>query len=400
MRLENYAEALEKCSHCGFCQATCPVYLEDLLETHLTRSRINLIRSALIDKSLPVTRRVKEIINRCLLCTNCTHTCPGGLPCDEIIAAARAELGGKSGSAGAVKKFILRRVLNKRGLAGIMSRVGSTIQKLNIVKAEVPTLAAKPFDSIYSGTISPKGKIRSRVAYFVGCASNYIYPDTGEAVVKVLVHNGVEVIIPQGQVCCGLPAMAEGDLETARNSVSVNMKILAGMQVDAIVTDCTSCGMMLKVKAAKVLPGDDPLQNQVKAVSEKIWEAADYLNTLGLQDQPGPLNERYTYHVPCHRAWAPTIVDSPRHLLSAVSGSELVEMENPGKCCGAGGSFFMENRQLSERIRSHKLEDIAATGAGTVITQCPSCRFYLGVKLKDRKVMHPLFFLAKSYGLV
>ena len=80
MKFEDYQEFIEKCSYCNLCQATCPVYLEDLQESHLARGRLNLIRAVLCEKTLPVSRRFKEILGRCLLCTNCTQTfLPGGV---------------------------------------------------------------------------------------------------------------------------------------------------------------------------------------------------------------------------------------------------------------------------------------------------------------------------------
>ncbi len=89
--------------------------------------------------------------------------------------------------------------------------------------------------------------------------------------------------------------------------------------------------------------------------------------------------------------------DAPRTLLAKVPGARLVEMEFPEKCCGAGGNFFMDFKELSQKIRSRKLADIGSTGAGIVISQCPSCRSYLSAGLKNKKFMHPLSLLARSY---
>jgi glycolate oxidase iron-sulfur subunit len=109
----------------------------------------------------------------------------------------------------------------------------------------MPPLASKSFDKLYSGTIKAGGQTRKRVAYFVGCGTNFMFPDTGVATVKVLTRNGIEVIIPEGQVCCGIPSMAEGDIKSVREMVKTNVKIFSGLEVDAIVTDCTSCGMIV-----------------------------------------------------------------------------------------------------------------------------------------------------------
>ncbi|MCX5993100.1 MAG: heterodisulfide reductase-related iron-sulfur binding cluster, partial [Chloroflexi bacterium] len=126
----------------------------------------------------------------------------------------------------------------------------------------------------------------------------------------------------------------------------------------------------------------------------------DYLNTIGLAIEPGPLAESYTYHMPCHRGWTPTLSDAPLHLLSTIPGLKYSAMEEPGKCCGAGGAFFMQYSDLSRGIRRRKLADINGTGAGVVISQCPGCRSYLSAGLgKGWKTVHPVTLLRRAYGL-
>lgn len=395
LKLENYQDVINKCSHCGNCQATCPVYLEDLLESHVARNRLNLINQVMILKTMPSSSRFKEILDRCLLCTNCTQTCSSKVPVDEIIIAARAEMG--KSTLGGLKSFVVSKMLQQRGLTGLMGKAGSLVQKMGVAAREMPQLASKSFDKFYSGTIPAEGEQRGRVAYFVGCGTNFLYPDTGIATVKVLTRNGWEVVIPPGQVCCGIPAIAEGDLAAAREMVATNLKLFDLENVEAVITDCTSCGMMIKEKFSKLLDAEDPLQEKAQALAGKIHEVTDFLQQKGLTDTPAALNASFTYHVPCHRGWSPTVVDAPRELLGTLPGAQLQELRDPEKCCGAAGTFFMEHRELSESIRSHRLEQIEASEAQTVITQCPVCRFYLAAGLKSQQVTHPVILLAQAY---
>jgi len=397
LKLENYQEIINKCSHCSYCQATCPVYLEDLLESHVARNRLNLINQVLILRTMPVSQRFREILDRCLLCTNCTQTCSSKVPVDEIIIAARAEVG--KGTLGGLKGFVMSKMLKQRGLTGLMSKAGSLAQKIGVAR-EMPQLASKSFDQIYSGTIPAQGEQRGRVAYFVGCGTNFLYPDTGVAVVEVLTRNGWEVVIPDGQVCCGIPVIAEGDLAAAREMVTANLKVFDLDSVEAVITDCTSCGMMMKEKFSKLLYADDPLQEKAQALAGKIFEVTDFLQQKGLSETPPALDKTFTYHVPCHRGWSPTVADAPRNLLGSLPGAELRELEEPERCCGAAGTFFMQQRELSESIRSHRLEQIEASQADTVITQCPVCRFYLSAGLTSQQVTHPVILLAQAYGTV
>jgi glycolate oxidase iron-sulfur subunit len=398
IRLKDLGTKMEKCSHCAGCEAVCPVYLETLSEPMVARNRVEVIRETLYKKSIPVSSRAREIINCCLLCTNCTQNCAAGVPIDEIIIAARNTLREKGGVD--LKTAVMGKMLSQRKLTGLLSKAGSMAQKVGIATRDVPKLASKTFDKYYQGTVPAEGETRARVAYFVGCGTNFMWPDTGIATVKVLTCNGVEVVIPEGQVCCGIPPMAEGDLETTISMIRTNIEIFADMDVDAIVTDCTSCGMMFKEKFQKILPVDDPLQEKAEKVASRIIEATDYLNQLGLVKPPGNLDKAFTYHVPCHRGWNTTVRNAPRELLNQVPGTELREMDDPELCCGAGGIFYLEHGELSNNIRNRRIEEVEATGVETVVTQCPVCRFYLGAGLKEKsvEVVHPLIMLARAYG--
>lgn len=396
-KLEEYESIIEKCSHCSYCQSTCPSFQSQLSESNATKNRLLIVKEMLMHENMSFTPRAREIMNDCLLCTNCTQTCSSKVPIDDIIIAARIKMSQKGGSG--VKQFIMSKMLNQRGLTGALGKAGSFAQKLGVAAKELPPLASKPFDKMYSGTYSPAGEVKKRVAYFVGCGTNFFFPDTGEAVVKVLNHNGMEVMIPEGQVCCGIPPLGEGDLESARSMIENNVKLFADLEVDAIITDCTSCGMMFKEKAAKCFAADDPLQEKIATVTGKMWEVTDYLQTQGLAVLPGELDIKWSYHVPCHRGWSPTVKDAPRKLLAQIPEAKLRELDHPEQCCGGAGTYFIEHREAAEKIRSLRLEDIKQTESDVVLTQCPVCRFYIGFQVKDKEVSHPIKILARAYGL-
>jgi len=400
-KVAEYADQIAKCSHCSYCQASCPVFLEDMVESVLPRNRIEVISRSIIDRSMPLSPRALEIIDRCLLCTNCSQMCSSQVPIDEIVVAARAAINEQKGGLSGVKNLVMGKMLKQRGLTAWVGKAGAMAQKVGIAAKDMPPLAAKSFDKFYSGTIKAEGEPRGRVAYFVGCGTNFMFPDTGVATVKVLTRNGIEVIIPEGQVCCGIPSMAEGDLKSAREMVRANVAIFSELAVDAIITDCTSCGMMFKEKFSKMLKTDDPLQERIGALAPRVWEATDYLNSVEITDTPGPLNRSFTYHVPCHRAWSPTVRHAPRQLLTQIPGAEFRELDNPERCCGAAGAFYLEHQELSAGIRSHRAADITENGADLVVTQCPVCRFYIGSALKEAgtEVIHPMIMLARAYGI-
>jgi glycolate oxidase iron-sulfur subunit len=397
--LDDYKDLVVKCSHCALCEAICPVYLEDMLETHVARARVDIIDQTLCKKTMPVTPRVKDIINRCLLCTSCTRECGAAVPVHEIIIAARHALyGGKRQNW--LKRYILKNMIENRGIVGLPAYLLWTAQQLHLTPAGFPSIILSTFTSKYRGTYPASSEKRQKVAYFVGCATNSMDPETGESVMRVLAHNGIEVVVPDKLMCCGIPALAEGDMKSAQNAVRNNIAILADLDVDAVVTDCTSCGMMLRAETGKVLPADDPLLKKAAELAPKIFEVTDYLNKIGLSPAPTTMQESYTYHMPCHRGWTPTLDTAPIEVLSCIPGMEYHAMSEPGKCCGAGGAFFTEYEDLSGKIRKRKLDDILSTGVKTVISQCPGCRSYLASALgRKTRVIHPVTLLRKAYGL-
>jgi glycolate oxidase iron-sulfur subunit len=398
--LDAYRELMEKCSHCSFCQSSCPVYKESLLETYVARFRVELIREVLLEKTMPLTDRVKEVVDRCLLCTNCQQTCPASIPVPEIVINARYQIyQGKRMDF--TRRFVLKQLMKKRGLKGIWSLVGKLGKKMGVAPEEIPDLASRTFESFYPPKKYPtNGKIRARVAYYVGCATNTMYSDTGDAVMKVLQQNGIEVVLPKGLVCCGLPALGEGDIDLARALMLKNLKILSALKVDAIVTDCTSCGLTLKSKILKVIDPADSSYKKAEKVATMIFDVMDYLNKIGLSKKPEAKDLKFSYHVPCHNAWSPGLAEAPVELFKSVALGQYHELEAPQQCCGAGGSFFVENKKVAQNIRAPRIADIQNNEAGTVITQCPLCRMYLSNGLgNDKKVTHPIQVLANAYDL-
>ena len=402
MTLDKYTNELEKCAHCGFCQAVCPSFLSDISESRVARSRLMVIQAALLSKEIPMTKRVREIIDQCLVCSRCSHTCPCEVPVDDIVMSARNELVSLKkfeNPVQGIKKRLMNHAMERRGEGRFMDMAKMISDKLDLRPKDTPLLAPRRFSEIYKGKHLPKGEIRHRVAYFTGCATNAIFPDTGDAVMKVLAENGVHVTLPEGMACCGMPVLANGDIETFRKWIGQNIGILSSLDVDAFITDCTTCLMAFSKKAKTFFDASDPLMASIKSVGEKFFEVTDYLNTIGLAGNLPRLEKTFTSHVPCHATSSDRLCEAPKRLLSQVEGARYIEPESSSGCCGAGGGFFMSHPALSASIRSRQMEILKNTGAEIIVTPCPSCRSYLGAGwLNSPQVIHPVTFLAMGYG--
>ncbi|HOP63430.1 MAG TPA: (Fe-S)-binding protein [Spirochaetota bacterium] len=398
MKLEDYREISSRCSQCNFCQASCPVFRIKGTENWVARNRLNLIREVLIEKKMEVTPRFREILDTCLLCTGCTQNCSSMVPVDEIIIAARKELADSENGLASMKKKLFSGVIKNSSAMNLLVKAGAMAQKLGITPDSMPGMTAKPFFSRRSGTLKPAETPRARVAYYAGCGTNFFYPETGEAVSDILLALNNEVVIPEGLTCCGVPLLAEGNIDGAAEIFRRNIEVLAATECDRIIMECTSCIMMFMKKGAKLFPADDPIIEKIQTVTSKIDNALDYISmTSGEEIKTDALNEKkFTYHVPCHLNKSAGNSENTAGLLASLTGSEYIPLDEPELCCGAGGVYYMKDRELSETIRNIKLMDIKKSGASTVVTECPMCRFYINKGLTDIEVIHPMELLSRA----
>jgi len=395
MILEDYAETIKKCSQCNFCQAACPVYKAQASENWLARHRLNLIREVMFEKTMPETDRFKEIINKCMLCTSCTQYCSSGVPIDEIIISARGKLIENENGFSSMKRGIMAKVLKEKGARNIAVKTGALAQKFGL-GSDVPKFSSKPFEERMTGTIKAAGERKGTVAYYYGCGTNLIYPETGEALVKLITANGYDVVIPENITCCGVPVIAEGDIGEAAEMMRGNIEALSSIECDAVVMECSSCMMMFMKKSAKLFPKDDPIQERITALNGKIRGAMSFLNEVITERTDKAAGVSFTYHVPCHKEKFSNAEFDVVELVSKATGAEYRAMDNPELCCGAGGAYYMKNGAISRKIRSVKIDEIKGSGAGVVLTECPMCRFYIKNGMPEMDVQHPLEFILGS----
>lgn len=402
--LEKIYEALYQCNKCGFCQATCTTYRNVWDEKYTARGRIRLIL-AVADGDLERTPEYEEAINTCLTCHQCAVTCPSGVKGDELILAARQDLFEKKGLP-FIKKIPLQRVLpsrSARNMAFGAFRIFKGIMPSSFKGVDIKGMpvAAKSFTSSTVEVHKPVGETKARVAYFVGCMTDHTLPGVAEAVVKVLNANGVEVVVPKAQNCCGLPMYTYGDLGTAKKLAKENMDVIDKYQVDGVITSCGSCGGML-VKYGELFK-DDPEAKQAEDFSAKTYDIAEYLiEQIELDTEKlGNLPIKITYHDSCHLARGMNVVKQPRELMKRIPGVELVEMKEADQCCGAAGLFQGLYPELSTQITGNKIQNAKATGAEFVAVDCPAClhRIQGGINQNKtgQKVAHIAEVLAAAY---
>jgi L-lactate dehydrogenase complex protein LldE len=218
-----------------------------------------------------------------------------------------------------------------------------------------------------------------RIALFVTCVNNALYPDTGRAVVTVLERLGHQVTFPQPQTCCGQLHLNAGyrpeGLALARSVIDT----LA--DAEAVVVPSASCaGTMRHVwDVAAEDEGDLALAASARELAPRVHEFVELLtDVLGVTDVGASFPHRVAYHPTCHSLRALRLGDRPRRLLEAVAGLDLAELPAADECCGFGGLFALKNDETSLAMADDKLAHVAGTGAEVLCAADNSCLTHLG----------------------
>lgn len=385
-RIEN---ELKKCVKCGTCRAHCPVFSVLGREPVTARGKIALARG-ILSGSVPIDSRTREDMSKCLLCGRCVEKCANKVPTDLIVLAAREVLARKRGLTPFSRVISL--LLGNRSLLNGLSMLAKVASPFLfgripassglrlrfpfrfLGRRRIPALARRPFLGRHPEVMEGRPG-RPRVLYFVGCMTNYIYPEIGEAAVFLLKELGCTVIIPNDQQCCGFPAISGGDLDTFRSLAEKNLAALEKHPADYVMTACASCGGAFHRLYPHVLGERFPeLSSRFQALAEKSVDAAVLLDRLGFEPACNgtAAGQRVFYHDPCHLR-SRSVVREPRELLRSLPGLELVEAEPSDTCCGLGGTFNYHHYGTSMGINAAKITAIGNSRADNVATGCPGC---------------------------
>ena len=242
-----------------------------------------------------------------------------------------------------------------------------------------------------------------RVALFITCYNDALFPEVGRAVVRLLRRLGHEVEFPAGQTCCGQMHFNTGYQDAAIPLVERFTEAFAGY--DAVVTPSGSCAAMVRHHhalvaelAARAEPGTT-LPVRVAEVTPHVYELSEFLvDVAGVTDVGASFPHTVALHQTCHSMRLLGVGDRPRRLLEAVEGLRLVEIKHPDQCCGFGGTFAVKNADTSVAMGQDKVEDVTASGAEVLTAGDTSCLMHLGGLLSRRRspirVMHLAEILA------
>lgn len=374
---QEMALAVTKCVHCGFCLPACPTY--NLLgeEMDSPRGRIILMKSVLegeieLDEAMPY-------IERCLGCLGCVSACPSGVPYGELINPFRAYSFEKR-SLPPGKRF--SRLIEKETIPyphrfKKIARAGRFVKPIsNLLPTQFRVMIDLLPDAIPPEEKLPSfypalGKRRARVALLTGCVQQVLAPNINWASLRVLSANGVEVVIPENQTCCGGLAFHSGDKLTASHFAQNNMQVFPE-DVDAIITNAAGCGSTMR-EYSLLFKGSEYYQ-LAEQFLQRVFDISVFLHELGISPPP-ELNTPLTvvYQDACHLAHAQGIIKEPRELLSQIPNLTIIPLPEADMCCGSAGSYNIEQPAIAQELGKRKVRNILETNAEGVVTGNIGC---------------------------
>jgi len=360
-------------------------------------------------------------LDYCSNCKTCEVTCPSGVKITSMILNARETRGNTTskverenlehqvrdlvlgraeylGRAGSVWSGLTNRVLGIPMFRGLLERTLGISRQ-----APLPAYHSKFKGQKRGQTMKSTGNSLTagkKVVYFPGCFVTYNDALTGQAVLKVLEHNGYEVIVPSFH-CCGVPLQANGHFSEARDNARKNIALMDPyLQAKLpVIAGCTSCGLVLKEDYPSMeVNGSERIGEQVYDLFEFLWELHERKE---LREDFREVPVSLGYHAPCHLK-AQGIGTPSVRILRLIPGVLVQELD--AGCCGLSGSFgFKQEKydlamQIGEPLFDQVQHSVAKGEFQSMMTECGGCQIQIqhgsGVKTE-----HPVWVLMQAYGL-
>jgi glycolate oxidase iron-sulfur subunit len=402
---------LRACVHCGFCTATCPTYVLLGDELDSPRGRIYLIKD-MLENDRPATADVVPHIDRCLSCLSCMTTCPSGVHYMHLIDHARAHV-----------EETFRRPLLARLLRAVLAkalpdprlarwslraaRLGKPLAPLLDLVGLAPVAAMvriaprrlPPPGRRGPCVIAAEGERRGRVALLTGCVASVITPNINEAAIRVLTRHGVEVVLTEGEACCGSLVhhlgRTEAALQAARTNVDAWMKEIRGEGLDAILVTASGCGTTIK-DYGYMLRADSGYAALAKTISNMAFDISEYIIKISSLHTVPRVPLVVAYHAACSLQHGQKITREPKEVLSK-SGFVVKDVPDGHLCCGSAGTYNMLQPQLARALRDRKVACIARVAPDVIAAGNVGCIMQIAGGT-DIPVVHPVELIDWATG--
>ncbi len=412
---------LRACVHCGFCTATCPTFVLTGDERDSPRGRIWMMRE-LLENPESVSADTGFHLDRCLGCLSCTTTCPSGVDYPHLLDIGRAKMAEQVRRPWGERlmRRMLARIIPHAGRFHIMMRLArmgrlfrwampAAMRRMldkvpTAIPARIDPVGAR--DAVYPADTESE-PVR-RVAMLAGCASRALEPDINAASIRLLNRLGVEVRVYAQIHCCGALAHHIGETEQADTSVHKAVArwhdALTSGDVDAIITNASGCGTMVK-DYGDMLQHDPEWAAKAAAVSAASFDisevlaqcdwTASFTHPAAKANADAVAKTRLAYHSACSLQHGQNIHGLPKRLLQQ-AGFTVVEPRDGHLCCGSAGVYNILQPDMADGLKSRKLDTLHATGAAAVAAGNIGCITQLNAP--DVPVRHTIQFLDWATG--
>ena len=375
---------------CGLCLPHCPTFRVTNEEALSPRGRIATIRSIQYE-GLHIDDQVSEILNTCVQCRGCEPACPSGVPYGRLIEAAKNEMAVQHRSAPWWQRFGLR-LLRHHRLLLIGTPILAVAQRLHLIpkRAGLSTLPMRLGQPVVATSLAPD------VWLFTGCVMDAWQRSTHRSVAALIEAAGFSYGIPtKAGSCCGALHSHAGLTHEAQSLAKSVMTSMPG--ASPIVVDSAGCGAALK-DYGHLLGTPEAV-----AFSERVFDVHEWLephiNSVITTHVPDGDKIDVVIQDPCHLRHVQKAHLAVRSILAPVA--HLIELDDDGLCCGAGGAYSVVEAELAGQIRDRKVRNILAkspTAKTLVASANPGCLMYL--QGAGFVVKHPVDILAEALGLV
>ena len=402
---------LRACVHCGFCTATCPTYVMLGDELDSPRGRIYLIKD-MLENDRPATADVVTHIDRCLSCLSCMTTCPSGVHYMHLVDHARAHI-----------EETYRRPFADRVLRGMIARVlpDPRLFRLSLLAAFFAKPLAPLFDAIGLKPLAAmlrlapakfppraaggprvfpaEGARRGRVALLTGCVASVLTPEINAATIRVLTRHGIEVVLAEGEGCCGAfvhhMGRHEEALAAARRNVDSWTREIDGAGLDSILITASGCGTTIK-DYGFMLRNDEAYAARAKTISKLARDVSEYVNQISNLSAVGKPRLTVAYHGACSLQHGQKVTRDPKEMLSK-SGFVVKDVPDGHLCCGSAGTYNMLQPQLARALRDRKVANIAKVAPDVIAAGNVGCITQIAAGT-DIPVVHPIELIDWATG--
>lgn len=434
--LDQEAEKLLACVHCGLCLPTCPTYRQLGNENDSPRGRLYLMR-AVAEQKIDISPSYHKHLDMCLGCRACETVCPSGVNFGHLLESARAEMvetkEEKLGLWARIKNFflgiVLKQVFTRKWLLNLLWKTLKLLQRSGFIdlllktgllkyipvlefaltllkKAESQLPLARKILASDNITIEETSiealEFNYQVAQFTGCVMEGLFTETNRATTRVLAKNSCLVEIPSNQVCCGALHAHSGFHQTAMMLARINIDTFmpkASTSNFPIIVNAAGCGAMMK-DYGRLLANDPLYAERAQAFSERVKDVTEFLATIDIR-KGKPIDARITYDAPCHLHHGQAVREQPIDLLRKIPGAEFVPLVGAEMCCGSAGIYNLTHPNMARQILSEKIENIKNAAAQILVTGNPGCAMHIGAGLELAGVktllLHPVELLDLTY---